>query len=266
MIATVNTAGALISNQRFDAWGNKGTTNGTTPTYGFTGREPDATGLTFYRARYYHPGIARFASRDPMGMVDAVSPYAYVGNNPINLIDPSGLFALTPEELQTMISGGSYFGLGSGRNSTDGISEYPLLAAAGLPQKPTELMLFEAGGGGGGGGGGKTFQTYTRTNPTTNEVYSGRTSGDGKPQQNVDKRNASSPLNDQGFNDAVLDRSSSNASSIRGREQQLIEQFGGAQSQGGASANKINGISPSNPSRQNYLDNALQEFGKLLGL
>jgi len=94
VIGLANTAGTLTANQRFDAWGNKTSSSGTTPTYGYTGREPDATGLTFYRARYYHPGIARLASRDPMGMVDSVSPYAYVANSPTNLIDPMGLEAL----------------------------------------------------------------------------------------------------------------------------------------------------------------------------
>lgn len=93
VIGTANTAGTLTTNQRFDAWGNKTAASGTTPTYGYTGREPDATGLAFYRARYYHPGMARFASRDPMGMADAVSPYAYVGNSPVNFNDPDGLLA-----------------------------------------------------------------------------------------------------------------------------------------------------------------------------
>ncbi|CAG0971993.1 partial Toxin subunit YenC1, partial [Anaerolineae bacterium] len=73
-------------------WGNKTASTGTVPQYGYTGREPDATGLVFYRARYYHPGIARFASRDPMGMADSVSPYAYVANNPVNYVDPTGEF------------------------------------------------------------------------------------------------------------------------------------------------------------------------------
>jgi RHS repeat-associated protein len=93
VVGTTNVTGTLTANQRFDAWGNRTAATGTVPAYGYTGREPDATGMVFYRARYYHPGIARFASRDPMGMADSVSPYAYVANNPINLADPFGMEA-----------------------------------------------------------------------------------------------------------------------------------------------------------------------------
>ncbi|MHB1186972.1 RHS repeat-associated core domain-containing protein [Thiobacillus sp.] len=102
VVGLVNATGTLTANQRFDAWGVKTASSGTTPTYGYTGREPDATGLEFYRARYYHPGIARFASRDPMGMADSISPYAYVKNNPINLIDPLGLKAIDPSILAAL--------------------------------------------------------------------------------------------------------------------------------------------------------------------
>jgi RHS repeat-associated protein len=93
VVGTTNITGTLTASQRFDAWGNKITSSGTIPQYGYTGREPDQTGLMFYRARYYHAGIGRFMSRDPAGMADAVSPYAYVQNNPVNLIDPMGLLA-----------------------------------------------------------------------------------------------------------------------------------------------------------------------------
>ena len=62
--------------------------------YQFTGRENDATGLYYYRARYYHPGLQRFISEDPIGFV-AGDPnfYAYVGNSPVMFTDPSGEIA-----------------------------------------------------------------------------------------------------------------------------------------------------------------------------
>ncbi len=45
--------------------------------------------LYFLRARYYDPETGRFLGQDPLS---AVNLYAYVGNNPTNLIDPYGLF------------------------------------------------------------------------------------------------------------------------------------------------------------------------------
>ena len=36
-----------------------------------------------------------------------------------------------------------------------------------------------------GGTGLRTYQTYTKTNPKTGKVYSGRTSGTGTPAENV---------------------------------------------------------------------------------
>ncbi|MDP2810074.1 MAG: RHS repeat-associated core domain-containing protein [Rhodocyclaceae bacterium] len=82
-----------LATQRFDAWGNLTQASGSIPTYGYTGREPDASGMIFYRARYYHPGLGRFASRDPIGMQGGINPYAYAGGNPVGFNDPSGLLA-----------------------------------------------------------------------------------------------------------------------------------------------------------------------------
>ena len=41
--------------------------------------------------RYYDPEIGRYLTRDPAGYVDGPNVYLYVGNNPINHIDPEGL-------------------------------------------------------------------------------------------------------------------------------------------------------------------------------
>jgi hypothetical protein len=42
--------------------------------------------------RYYNPVIGRYISRDPLGYKDGMNPYTYVHNNPINHIDPLGLW------------------------------------------------------------------------------------------------------------------------------------------------------------------------------
>jgi RHS repeat-associated protein len=118
----------------------------------------------------------------------------------------------------------------------------------------------ENGGGPSSVKGEKTYQTYTKTHATTGEVYSGRTSGRGTPEDNIAKRDKDHHKNKDGFGPAVLDKSSSNPAAIRGREQQLIEANGGARSAGGTSGNKINGVSPSNENRQSYLDAANEEF------
>lgn len=60
-------------------------------------------------------------------------------------------------------------------------------------------------------------------------------------------------MNAKGFGPAQLDKSSANPAAIRGREQQLIDQHGGAQSAGGTSGNKINGISHRNPNRDAFM-------------
>jgi len=71
--------------------------------YGFTGEQWDAsTGLVYLRARYYQPATGRFLSKDlwteDQLWPQALNPYVYVVNNPINLIDPSGLQGVGEEE------------------------------------------------------------------------------------------------------------------------------------------------------------------------
>ena len=108
------------------------------------------------------------------------------------------------------------------------------------------------------GFGGKSFQSYTKDHSLLDDIYAGLTSGKGKPEANIARRDSYKyPSRD--FKGAKLDRTSEKYSSIRGREQQLIEHFRRL----GISANKNNSISPYNILRNYYMRNAEAEFGPL---
>lgn len=87
--------GNAIQRYEYDSFGNIKHTphpRWITQSYTYTGREMDyETGLYYYRARYYDPKVGRFITKDPIGFGGSdVNLYVYVGNNPINLVDPTG--------------------------------------------------------------------------------------------------------------------------------------------------------------------------------
>ncbi len=62
--------------------------------YKFSGKELDQEGgldWYYFGARYYDPAIGRWGSVDPLAFkYPAHSPYNYVLNNPLNMVDPDG--------------------------------------------------------------------------------------------------------------------------------------------------------------------------------
>lgn len=59
--------------------------------YRFSGKEKDPeTGLYYFGARYYIPGLGRWISPDPIGIADGLNVYCYVNCNPISFRDPDG--------------------------------------------------------------------------------------------------------------------------------------------------------------------------------
>ena len=68
VLALADSAGAVQTEYTYEPFG-KATATGilSTNPFQFTSRENDATGLYYYRNRYYHPGLQRFVSEDPIG-------------------------------------------------------------------------------------------------------------------------------------------------------------------------------------------------------
>jgi RHS repeat-associated protein len=104
-IAVTDQSGALMERVYYsDAFGTPtfkngsgatlaGTTTGTR--FLFTGREwLSQFGLYDYRNRTYSAAFGRFIEKDPIGFrAGDLNLYRYVGNDPVSLIDPWGLFS-----------------------------------------------------------------------------------------------------------------------------------------------------------------------------
>jgi RHS repeat-associated protein len=86
-------AGELIYRANYTAFGELLSESGALAgavDYTFTGQERDAAlAMLDYDARFYNPRLGRFASLDPVDQ-HGESLYAYVHNNPLRYIDPTG--------------------------------------------------------------------------------------------------------------------------------------------------------------------------------
>jgi RHS repeat-associated protein len=92
-VALVDETGVVQTTYAYEPFGNTTATGvPSTNPFQFTGRENDATGLYFHRARYYDPRRQRFVSEDPIGFAgNNVNLYAYAFNRPTRWRDPLGL-------------------------------------------------------------------------------------------------------------------------------------------------------------------------------
>ena len=107
VLAWTDSNGELAESYEYDAWGRVRAfdRNGKPLAesalgnrYTFQGREYSwASGMYYFRARWYEPATGRFLSRDPIGLAGGLNEHSFCGNSPLNFVDPFGLSQETLE-------------------------------------------------------------------------------------------------------------------------------------------------------------------------
>jgi RHS repeat-associated protein len=92
-----DSSGNMVNKYAYDAFGKVLNQEETIPNpfkyVGEYGVMDEGNGLFYMWARYYDPESGRFINKDPIGFWGGLNPYTYVGNNPVNWVDPLGLQA-----------------------------------------------------------------------------------------------------------------------------------------------------------------------------
>jgi RHS repeat-associated protein len=91
-LALTDTAGTVQTQYSYEPYGR--TTQTGQPSENsiqYSGRENDATGLYYYRARYLDPNKSRFIQADPVGVSGGINLYQYVKSSPLTYVDLEGL-------------------------------------------------------------------------------------------------------------------------------------------------------------------------------
>ena len=96
IVSVTDSTGATIAINAYDEYGIPGA--GNAGRFGYTGQTwlPEV-GMWYYKARMYSPTLGRFLQTDPIGYADGMNWYNYVGSDPVNMVDPSGLCQISSD-------------------------------------------------------------------------------------------------------------------------------------------------------------------------
>ena len=92
VVALSDSSGDTVQTYQYSVYGQVAVEDINHPNpYMFAGRRFEIEiGLYYNRARYYNPFTGRFLQADPIGYEAGMNLYAYCGNSPLGLTDPSG--------------------------------------------------------------------------------------------------------------------------------------------------------------------------------
>ena len=93
-VALTDSGAAVQQMYSYEPYGEMQSSGSSTNSYQYMGRENDGTGLDYFRNRYYSPTLKHFISADPLGLAAGPNEYAFVGNSPLNFVDPLGLIEI----------------------------------------------------------------------------------------------------------------------------------------------------------------------------
>jgi RHS repeat-associated protein len=101
VLALADASVGVVESYEYDAWGHTVVFDGSgNPLaksavgnrYCWQGREISwATGLYYFRARWYDPVTGRWLSNDPIGISGGLNQYVFCGDEPVGCRDPEGL-------------------------------------------------------------------------------------------------------------------------------------------------------------------------------